>query len=226
MKKKIASLVLCACMLLASAAPASAGGNLDDFDLTGFEPSPIPGQFVARVVGVRWDTRQIPVQFTINTRLDPIPNSLNLSAAEARAALQAAMDTWNNIPTSFIEMKITGDTKKVEPAGFDQINELTFGSPLPFGLVGISVATTLSLDLTLVDGLDMDGDGDPDVSAAISVATDVDGDGDIELPAGFYKAGTILDNDVKFKTDGIHWTTDPSALNGDPSRQDLIAVAT
>src|SRR5262249_14319851 len=154
--KKIASLVLCACMLLASAAPASAGGNLDDIDLTGFAQSPIPGQYVARVVGTRWDTRQIPVQFTMHTSLHPIPNSTNLSAAEPRAALQAAMDTWNNIPTSFIEMKITGDTKKVEPAGFDQINELTFGSPVPsgagpFGVLAISVSTTLVLDLNLVD---------------------------------------------------------------------------
>src|SRR5262249_35318050 len=226
MTKKIASLALCACMLLASAAPVSAGGNLDTVDLTGFVPSPIPGQYVARVVGIRWDTRQIPVQFTMNTRLDPIPNSLNLSAAEARAALQAAMDTWNNIPTSFIEMKITGDTKKVEPAGFDQINELTFGSPVLFGALAIAVPTTLIVDSNFVDGMDLDGDGDPDVSDKISVATDVDGDGDIELPAGFYKAGTILDDDVKFRTDGFHWTTDPSALNGDPSRQDLIGVAT
>jgi len=227
MNKKVASLVLCACILLASAAPASAGGNLDNhIDLTGFAPSPIPGQYVARVVGIRWDTRQIPVQFTMNTSLDPIPNSLNLSAAEARAALQAAMDTWNNIPTSFIEMNITGDTKKVEPAGFDQINELTFGSPVLFGALAISVSIALDLDFTFVDGFDIDGDGDPDFSAAISVATDVDGDGDIELPAGFYKAGTILDNDVLFLTDGFHWTADPSALNGDPSIVDLIAIAT
>jgi Matrixin len=228
MTKKIASLFLCACTFLASAAPASAGGNLDfdTFDLTGFVESPIPGQYVARVVGMRWDTRSIPVQFTMNTSLDPIPNSLNLSAAAARAALQASMDTWNHIPTSFIEMNITGDTTKVEPAGFDQINELTFGSPVQFGALAISVATTLGMDFTFVDGFDLDEDGDADVSAAISVATDVDGDGDIELPAGFYKAGTILDDDVKFKTDGFHWTGDPSDLNGDPSRVDLIAVAT
>src|SRR5262245_14110244 len=144
MKKKIASLVLCACTFLASATPASAGGNLDDFELTGFVPSPIPGQYVARVVGIRWDTRSIPVQFTMTTSLDPSPNSINLSAAAARAALQASIGTWNNIPTSFIEMNITGDTTKVEPAGFDQMNELSFGSPLPFGFAAISLATTLS----------------------------------------------------------------------------------
>src|SRR5262245_1030488 len=225
MTKKIASLALCACMLLASAAPVSAGGNLDTFDRTGFADSPIPGQLVARVVGIRWDTRQIPVQFTMNTSLDPIPNSLNLSAAGARSALQAAMDTWNDIPTSFIKMNITGATTKAEPAGFDQINELTFSSPL-FGLLAVSVPATLIVDRIFVDGLDLDRDGDPDVSDEISVAADVDGDGDIELPAGFYKAGTILDNDVKFRTDGFHWTADPSALNGDPSIVDLIAVAT
>jgi Matrixin len=226
MTKKIGSLALCACMLLASAAPASAGGNLDDFDLTGFAPSPIPGQFVARVVGIHWDTRQIPVQFTMNTSLDPIPNSLNLSAVRAQAALQASLDTWNNIPTSFIEMNIKGTTTKVVPAGFDQINELTFGSPVPSFALAISVATTLSLDLTFVEGLDIDGDGDSDVSADISTAADVDGDGDIELPAGFYKAGTILDNDVLFRTDSFHWTDDPLALNGDPTRVDLMSIAT
>ena len=223
--KKIASLVLAACMLLASVTPVRAGGNLDDFDFTGFD-QPFPGLFVARVVGIHWDTRQIPVQFTMNTSLDPIPNSLNLSAAGAQTALQASMDTWNNVPTSFIEMNITGTTTKTEPAGFDQINELTFGSPVPSFAVAISVATTLSLDLTFVDGEDLDLDGDPDVSGAINTAADVDGDGDIELPAGFYKAGTILDNDVLFKTSSTHWTDDPANLTGDPTRVDLQSIAT
>ena len=225
MTKKFLSPVLGFWMLLAGATPASAGGNLDadTIDLTGCVP---PGPCVARVIGMRWDTRSIPVQFTMNTRLDPIPDSLDLSAAEARAALQAAMDTWNDIPTSFIEMNITGDTTKAEPTGFDQINELTFATPPPFGVLGISVATTLSSDFTFFAGLDMDGDGDSDCSAAIGKAADVDGDGDIELPAGFYKAGVILDDDVQFKTDGFHWTADPAALNGDPRIGDLAAIAT
>lgn len=224
MINKITSFVLFGCLVLASATPVRAGGNLDTFDHTGFVPSPIPGQVVARVVGQRWDARQIPVQFTMNTAHDPIPNSLNLSAAEAQVALQAAMDTWNNIPTSFIKMNLTGTTTKAEPAGFDQINELTFDST--WDLLGISLSVTLAADFQFVDGQDMDLDGDPDVSAAIAVSADVDGDGDIELPAGFYKAGTILDNDVLFRTNGVQWTDDPSNLNGDLSRQDLIAVAT
>ena len=224
MMKKIASLVLGACMLLAGATHVRAGGNLDDFDFTGFE-QPIPGLFVARVVGIHWDSRQVPVQFTMNTGLDPIPNSLNLSAAAAQTALQASMDTWNNIPTSFIEMNITGTTNKTEPAGFDQINELTFAGA-PLSVLAISVATTLSVDLTFVDGEDLDTDGDPDVSGAISTSADVDSDGDIELPAGFYKAGTILDNDVLFRTAGFHWTDDPANLNGDPTRVDLQSIAT
>src|SRR4029434_6551153 len=108
MINKITSFVLFGCLVLAGVTPVRAGGNLDNFDVTGVVPSPIPGQVVARVVGQRWDARQIPVQFTMNTSHDPIPNSLNLSAAQARAAMQTAMDTWNNIPTSFIEMNITG----------------------------------------------------------------------------------------------------------------------
>ena len=79
-------------------------------------------------------------------------------------------------------------------------------------------------DATFVNGDDIDGDGDSDVSSAISVATDTDTDGDIEFPAGFYKAGTILDNDVQFNTktgqappnpiaQGFRFTTDPAAID-------------
>jgi hypothetical protein len=57
----------------------------------------------------------------------------------------------------------------------------------------------------------------------------VEGDGDIEFPAGFYKAGTILDNDVQFNTkftNGIRFTVGDEALDTVVRSVDLIAVAT
>ena len=79
------------------------------------------------------------------------------------------------------------------------------------------------------DGDDVDGDGDSDVSAGIAVATDVDGDGDVEFPAGFYRAGTILDNDVQFNTkatNGFRFTIGDDALDTVTRSVDLQAVAT
>ena len=77
-------------------------------------------------------------------------------------------------------------------------------------------------------GDDIDGDGDSDVSAAITVTTDVDNDGDLELPAGLYKAGTILDNDVQFNTkvsNGLRFTVGDAALDTVTRSVDLITVA-
>jgi hypothetical protein len=56
----------------------------------------------------------------------------------------------------------------------------------------------------------------------------VDADGDIEFPAGFYKAGTILDNDVQFNTktsNGLRFTIDDASLDTTVRSVDLMAVA-
>jgi len=65
----------------------------------------------------------------------------------------------------------------------------------------------------------------------------VDGDGDIELPAGVYKAGTILDNDVQFntkptsppppapQTSGFRFTVGDGAVDTNTRSVDLMAVA-
>jgi hypothetical protein len=76
-----------------------------------------------------------------------------------------------------------------------------------------------------VEGDDLDGDGDSDVSAAVSTCADADGDGDIEFPPGFYKAGTIVDNDVVFLSDRQRFTVDPAAPDTDADSVDLMAVA-
>src|SRR5262249_34684454 len=54
-------------------------------------------------------------------------------------------------------------------------------------------------------------------------------DGDIEFPAGFYKAGTILDNDVQFNTkttNGFRFTVGDAALDTITRSVDLNTTAT
>src|SRR5215471_4311455 len=233
-EKKIFNFGLCLCLSLANVIAVQAGGALETIDITGLPPSPIPGLVAAKVIGIKWDTRSIPVKYSINNTLDPIPNPLGdpvLTLAQAREALQTAFDTWNNIPTSFIEMNITGTTANPGLVGFDFVNELTFRTDDSFTARASSPSTSLIEDTTFVDGDDIDGDGDPDVSSAITVCTDVDGDGDIEFPAGFYKAGTILDNDVQFNTKspatgGLRFTVGDEAVDRNFNSVDLIAVAT
>jgi hypothetical protein len=209
-----------------------AGGALETIDLTGAGPSPIPGHLLARVIGIKWDARSIPVQYRINNTLDPIPNPLGpafLSVAAATTELQASLNKWNDIPTSFISMQIIGTRANAGLVGFDMINEISFRTAAGFGAIASSPSTNLIADVTLVDGDQLDGDGDPDVSSAITVATDVDSDGDIEFPAGFYKAGTILDNDVQFNTkvsNGLRFTIDPLQADAVTRSVDLSCVAT
>ena len=62
MQKKIISICLSLFMVLASALPALAGGALESFDITAGTPSPIPGHLLAKVIGIKWDARSIPVQ--------------------------------------------------------------------------------------------------------------------------------------------------------------------
>jgi hypothetical protein len=209
-----------------------AGGALESIDITAGAPSPIPGHILARVIGIRWDARSIPVQYRINNTLDPIPNPLGaafLSIANAATTLQGSLNNWNNIPTSYIDMQIVGTTNNPGLVGFNMINEISFRTAAGFTAIASSPSTSLISDTTLVDGDLIDGDGDPDVSSAITTAQDVDNDGDIEFPAGFYKAGTILDNDVQFNTkvsNGLRFTIDPAQADAVTRSVDLNCVAT
>jgi hypothetical protein len=221
-------------VLLASAvgtAPALAGGALETLDITAGTPSPIPGQIVAKLVRIFWDPRTIPVKYRMNSTLDPIPNPLGapfLSRAAAQAELQNGFNAWNAIPTSYIDMRITGTVANPGTAGFDMVNELTFRTTAGFTAIASSPSISLIADENLTNGTDIDGDGDSDVSSAITTSTDVDGDGDIEMPAGFYKAGTILDNDIQFNTktsNGFRFTVDPAAADTVTRSVDLLCVA-
>jgi hypothetical protein len=232
MKRKLTSIFLTSCMILMSVTSMRAGGALESIDITAGAPSPIPGHILARVIGIRWDARSIPVQYRINNTLDPIPNPLGaafLSVANAATTLQGSLNNWNNIPTSYIDMQIVGTTNNPGLVGFNMINEISFRTAAGFTAIASSPSTSLISDTTLVDGDLIDGDGDPDVSSAITTAQDVDNDGDIEFPAGFYKAGTILDNDVQFNTkvsNGLRFTIDPAQADAVTRSVDLNCVAT
>ena len=234
MKRVLTSIFMMTCMILTSVGITRAGGAFESIDTTNAPPSSIPGYVLARVIGIRWDKRSIPVQYRVNNTLDPIPNPIGapfLSVADATTALQAALDTWNAIPTSFINLQIVGTTSNPGFAGFDLVNEATFRTEPDFGidLIAVSISTNLLRDATLVAGQDLDRDGDSDISNAITTAADVDNDGDIEFPAGFYKAGTIFDNDVRFNTNtanGSRFTVDAAQIDTDDRSVDLQAIAT
>ena len=232
MIRKLTANFLLLCMILMSVVSVRAGGRLESIDITAGTPSPIAGHILARVIGIRWDARSIPVQYRVNNTLNPIPNPLGpafLSLADATTALQASFDSWNNLPTSYINMQIVGTTNNAGLVGFNMINELSFRTAAGFGAIASSPSTNLIQDMTLVDGQHLDGDADSDVSSAITTAQDVDNDGDIEFPAGFYKAGTILDNDVQFNTkvsNGLRFTVDPAQIDATSRSVDLSCVAT
>ena len=114
-----------------------AAGFLQVLDITAAPPASLPGHVVARLVPIRWDDRSLPVRYSLNT-LDPIPNPLGapvLTLAQAREALQASLDVWNAIPTSYVHMQITGTVANTGPRGFDFKNELTFRTPANFGAI-------------------------------------------------------------------------------------------
>jgi hypothetical protein len=207
-----------------------AGGRLETIKITS-TPSPIAGHVLAETVGIEWDARTLPVRYRVNDTLPVIPNPLGagfLTVDQARADLQVSLDAWTAIPTSFVAMGIDGAVSNDGLVGFDMINELSFRTAAGFAAIASSPSTSLIEDVTLVDGDDLDGDGDSDVSGAIATATDVDGDGDTEFPAGFYKAGTILDNDVQFNTkasNGLRFTVDPAAIDTVTRSVDLQTVA-
>lgn len=231
MRHKIASIFVCVVLAIVASPGLQAGGRLETFDITAMTPSPIPGHILARVIGIQWDVRSIPVRYSMNTTLDPIPNPLGapfISVAQMTTALQESLDRWNRIPTSFIQMNLTGTTGNPGLRGFDFVNEITFRTDAGFGAIASSPSVTLIADSTAVHGDDIDGDGDSDVSNTLTVMGDADGDGDNEFPPGNYKAGTIIDNDVQFNTkvsNGFRYTLDPTQADTVTRSVDLFAVA-
>ena len=78
-------------LLIAPAASLHATGALETINITAMAPSPIAGHILANVIGIHWDARAIPVRYSMNSTLDPVPNPLGapvLTLAAAQAALQ------------------------------------------------------------------------------------------------------------------------------------------
>ena len=68
--------LVCVLLLVAGAVVTRAGGALEQIDITAGAPSPIPGHILAKLVGIRWDTRAIPVKYSMNTTLEPDSESV------------------------------------------------------------------------------------------------------------------------------------------------------
>jgi len=218
--------LLAACLL--APAPAFAGGNLEAYDITALTPIGFPGFVAAKTVPMLWDSRCIPVAVRSNSTFDPIPNPLGppvLTLNQAEQAIKRAFRSWNDIRTSFIELDLVGRYANPGLPGFDMVNEATFIVPPGSGFIGLSVPTFFIADVSLAAGNDIAGDVDSDVAAAITTCRDADGDGDIAFPVGNYKAGTLIDNDVLFNSDGLRFTTKDADIDTNFSSVDLEGVA-
>jgi len=232
--RRTLSRVLSSALLVAATgvAPALAGGALESIDVTGNVASPIAGQLVAKVIGFRWDSRCMPVPYRVNNFSATIPNPLGapfLTLADATAAFQRSFDRWNSISTAWINSQIVGTVTNPGVRGFDMKNELTFNTTAGFTAIASSPSIALLEDTNLVPGDDIDGDGDSDVFASLTTCGDGDGDGDFDFPPGFYKAGTIVDNDVQFNTktsNGFRFTVLDAQADVIARSVDLEATAT
>ncbi len=229
-------ILICASALAIAATQAYAGGRLDTFKFTG-ESNFIPGFEDVEIVGIFWDDRCTNVSYTV----DDIPavglGGSTIPASVWSGVMQTAFDSWNDIPTSYIDMNVVGDPVTLGNGlrTFDFINELTFETPVGSGFLASSPSTSLQADATFVAGDDIDGDGDSDVFepavAGGGVCEDADGDGDIEFPAGDYLAGTILDNDVQYNNriaPAVVWeltpTSTPAGQTQRPTDIETVAV--
>ena len=100
-RKSLALLAVALAVVALGRTSLKAGGFLEQIDITGNTPSPIPGHVVGRLVPIRQDTRALPVRYSMNTSLSPIPNPLGaafLTVADAQSVLQASLDAWNADP--------------------------------------------------------------------------------------------------------------------------------
>jgi hypothetical protein len=106
MRKKIASAVICVVVAIVASSSLQAGGRLETIDITAMTPSPIAGHILAKVIGIQWDVRSIPVRYRVNNTFgDMVPNPLGapvLSLADATTAFQDSLNHWNGFrpPTS------------------------------------------------------------------------------------------------------------------------------
>ena len=196
---------------------------------------PVPSQGgevfdVRPLVGIFWDERCASVEYTFNTNQGANEGTPGRIGPNILANnVQRGLNRWNNIRTAYIEMNVTNrtDLGNRPRIGGDFINEVTFITPGGFTALASSPSTSLIADTDFVAGDDLDLDGDSDVydpvAEGLNVCTDIDNDGDIEFPAGFYRAGTILDNDVQFGAD-VTWETGTPTGGGGVADVDAVST--
>lgn len=221
--KRLSKLAMGAALSFVMAGVAHAGGRLETVKIIG--PSTEAGFDLAQPVGIFWDDRCSTVRYTVDTIAPRGPGGTTIPVETMANEIRAALASWTNIPTSAITMEV-GEVRTIGNGTrrFDFINEVTFETAPGFTALASSPSTSLNADTTFTVGLDIDGDGDSDVfdpaAEGRNTCFDADRDGDIEFPAGFYRAGTILDNDVQFGQNVI-WETTPT----DAASADIQAVA-
>ena len=142
--KKIATAFLCLAITGAAGVGLRAGGSarvLRHHRHAGHRrPRPGPGTRHRHPVGCAIDSRAYVVN-TASGIVDTdgvlkVPNPLGppvLTMAEATVALQSSFNAWNNIPTSYIDMRIVGTRSNPGLVGFDMVNELSFYGSGPMG---------------------------------------------------------------------------------------------
>lgn len=221
--KRLATLAIGAALGFAMASPALAGGRLETVKNLG--PSTTPGFDLVQPIGIFWDDRCSTVRYTVDTIAPRGAGGTTIPVETMANEIRAALASWTNIRTSAITMEV-GEVRTIGNGTrrFDFINEVTFETAPGFTALASSPSTSLNADTTFTTGLDIDGDGDSDVfdpaASGRNTCFDADRDGDIEFPAGFYRAGTILDNDVQFGQTVI-WETSPT----NAADADIQAVA-
>ena len=186
--------------------------------------------------GIRWDKRCLPTNYVLDS--DSLPNAgtaAEIDIGTVQSVIAAAMQTWTDVPTSYIEPKIA-EVKPIAGAGasFDYVFTITFEETLPgfTETFGVAPSVTLDVDRVMEPGEDLDQDGDSDVYDSAVVGRtdcfDVDGDGDIEFSSGFYLGGTILDADISFNA-FTTWTTNKEevgfSLDTFTTTVDIFSVA-
>lgn len=216
--KRLSTLAIGAALSVAMASTAYAGGRLETVKILGL--STVPGFDLVQPVGIFWDDRCSTVRYTVDTVAPLGPGGTTIPIEAMANEIRASLASWTNIRTSAITMEV-GEVRTIGNGtrSFDFINEVTFETEPGFGALARSPSTSLNVDATFTTGLDIDGDGDSDVfdpaAEARNTCFDADRDGDIEFPAGFYRAGTILDNDVEFGQTVIWETTPTNSGNAD-----------
>lgn len=216
--------------------------QLDTFDISNPTVEVIDGDALikAPLVGIFWDERCANVEYTFNSSAGAngllAPFGLALTPEQLAEAVQDGLERWNDNPASYIEMNITriADLGNRPRQPFDFVNEVTFITPGNFGALASSPSSSLNADTEFLVGEDLDEDGDIDVFDPVAegrnTCFDFDGDGDIEFPAGMYKAGTIIDNDVQFSST-VFWELEPTDVRpiasfGNFTFADVDAVST